>query len=181
MAFIDAHRAEYGVEPICSVLPIAPSTYYEYKARQADPSRLPPRVRRDAVLGGGSGSGTRISGLWRREGLKQLRRERITAARCTVGGWCRVWACRGRCGPVVQDDNSGAIHRRRRSVQRQFEATRPNQLWSRFTYGLGGFVFVAFVIDVFSRRIVGWRSVGLDAHRLVLDALEQALYSRGQG
>lgn len=87
VGFIDMHRDAYGVEPICAQLPIAPSTYYEHKARQADPGRLPRRVRRDAELCG------EIRRVWQENfcvyGVKktwrQLRRERIEAARCTVG------------------------------------------------------------------------------------------------
>jgi len=86
MAFIDAHRAQYGVEPICAQLPIAPSTYYEHKARQADPQRQPVRVRRDAELC------QLIRRVWKenfraygaRKVWRQLKRERIAVARCTV-------------------------------------------------------------------------------------------------
>ena len=86
VAFVDAHRAEYGVESICAELPIAPSTYYEHKARQADPGRLPPRVQRDAELC------TSIQRVWSenfrvygaRKVWRQLRREGVPVARCTV-------------------------------------------------------------------------------------------------
>jgi putative transposase len=185
VAFIDAHRAEYGVEPICRELPIAPSTYYEYKARQADPSRLPPRVQHDAVLCG------EIRRVWDEnfqvygadKVWKQLRRERIAAARCTVERLMSrlgiQGAVRGRsCKTTIPGQSA---ERPADLVQRQFVATRPNQLWvADFTYVAtwAGFVFVAFVIDVFSRRIVGWRVSTSMRADLVLDALEQALYSR---
>jgi transposase InsO family protein len=185
MAFIDAHRDEFGVEPICAQLPIAPSTYYEHKARQADPSRVPPRVQRDAQLSAA------IQRVWEenfraygaRKVWRQLNREQIRVAKCTVERLMR------------RDGLRGVVHGRRRRttipallgerpldrVQRQFIAQHPNELWiADFTFVAtwGGFVYVAFVIDVFARHIVGWR-VSRSMHtELVLDALEQALHSR---
>ena len=99
IAFIDAHRAEYGVESICEQLPIAPSRYYEHKSRQADPSRLPPRVQRDAELSGS------IRRVWEenfrvygaRKVWRQLQREGIPAARCTVE---RLMRRDGQCAVV---------------------------------------------------------------------------------
>jgi len=86
MSFIDAHREEYGVEPICEVVPIAPSTYYEQKARERDPSRLPERARRDAALS------EEIQRVWEenrkvygaRKVWRKLQREGVAVARCTV-------------------------------------------------------------------------------------------------
>jgi transposase InsO family protein len=190
VAFIDAHRAEYGVEPICAELPIAPSTYYAYKARQADPGRLPPRVVRDAALG------TAIRRVWEenfrvygaRKVWKQLQREGVAVARCTVerlmGRLGLQGVVRGRrCRTTLP---ATLAERPLDRVQRQFTATRPNQLWvADLTYVATwvGFVYVAFVIDVFARRIVGWRVTRSLATDLVLDALEQALHARraGQG
>ena len=188
VAFIDAHRAEYGVESICKQLPIAPSTYYEQKSRQADPSRLPPRVRRDAELSGS------IRRVWAenfraygaRKVWRQLRREGIPAARCTVErlmrreGLCGVVRGRKKRTTIPADAAQCPLDR----VQRQFVATRPNELWiADFTYVATwtGFVYVAFVIDVFSRRIVGWRVSRSMQTDLVLDALEQALHARQVG
>ena len=164
VAFIDAHRAEYGVEPICAELPIAPSTYYEHKAREADPGRLPPRVVRDAELC------TSIQRVWHenyrvygaRKVWKQLRREGRPVERCTVERLMRRLGLRGvvrgrRCRTTIPDDRGT---RPPDLVQRRFEATRPNQLWvADLTYVAtwSGFVYVAFVIDAFARRIVGWR------------------------
>lgn len=188
VAFIDAHRAEYGVESICKQLPIAPSTYYEQKSRQADPSRLPPRVRRDAELSGS------IRRVWEenfraygaRKVWRQLRREGIPAARCTIErlmrreGLCGVVRGRKKRTTIPADAAQCPLDR----VQRQFVASRPNELWiADFTYVATwtGFVYVAFVIDVFARCIVGWRVSRSMQTDLVLDALEQALHARQVG
>jgi len=185
VSFIDAHRGAYGVEPICGQLPIAPSTYYEHKARQADPSRLPGRAQRDAVLS------PQIRRVWQenrqvygsRKVWRQLIREGITVARCTVERLMRAQglrgAVRGRQYKTTVPDEAAA--RPADLVQRQFVATRPNQLWvADLTYVSTwmGFVFVAFVIDVFSRMIVGWRVSRSLRTDLALDALEQALHAR---
>jgi len=185
VGFIDAHRATYGVEPICAVLPIAPSTYYEQKARQADPRRQPARVQRDAALG------PEIERVWRshrrvygaKKVWKQLHREAIPVARCTVARLMRALGLRGVVrGRRIRTTIPDALAERPRDlVQRHFHATRPNQLWvADLTYVATwrGFVYVAFVIDVFSRRIVGWRAAGSLRSDLSLDALEQALYDR---
>jgi len=183
--FVDEHREGYGVEPICTVLPIAPSSYYEQKARQADPSRLPERTRRDAVLCEEIervwGENRRLYGA--RKVWRQLHREGIEVARCTVERLMRrldiAGAIRGRKPRTTIPDESAA--RPADLVQRNFTATRPNQLWvADLTYVAtwAGFVYVAFVIDVFSRRIVGWRASRSLRSDLALDALEQALYAR---
>jgi len=185
VAFIDTHRERYGVEPICAMLPIAPSTYYEQKARQADPTRLPARAQRDAVLR------PQIERVWRthrrvygtKKIWKQLGREHIPVARCTVARLMGELGLRGvvrgrRVRTTIPDP---VAERPRDLVQRNFQATRPNQLWvSDLTYVVTwrGFVYVAFVIDVFSRRIVGWRAASSLRSDLALDALEQALYDR---
>ena len=185
LAFIDAHRDHYGVESICKHLPIAPSTYYEHKARQSDPTRLPKRVQRDAELRG------TIRRVWQenfraygaRKVWKQLHREHIPVARCTVERLMRQEGLRGvvrgrRTRTTIPDE---ALEQPLDRVQRCFAASRPDQLWvADFTFVAtwAGFVYVAFVIDVFARRIVGWR-VSRSMHtELVLDALEQALHAR---
>jgi transposase InsO family protein len=185
VTFIDAHRAEYGVEPICAELPIAPSTYYELKARQADPDRQPARVRRDAELV------PEIERVWQenfrvygaRKVWRQLNREGIPVARCTVE---RLMGRQGLSGVVRGRKRRTTIpaeitDRPADRVQRRFTAERPDQLWvADLTYVAtwSGFVYVAFVIDVFARSIVGWR-VSRSLHTdLVLDALEQTLYAR---
>jgi putative transposase len=185
LAFIDAHRDHYGVESICKHVPIAPSTYYEHKARHSDPTRLPKRVQRDAELRG------TIRRVWQenfraygaRKVWKQLHREHIPVARCTVERLMRQEGLRGvvrgrRTRTTIPDE---ALEKPLDRVQRRFVASRPDELWvSDFTFVAtwSGFVYVAFVIDVFARRIVGWR-VSRSMHtELVLDALEQALHAR---
>ncbi|WP_349602995.1 IS3 family transposase [Azospirillum argentinense] len=185
IAFIDAHRAVHGVEPICRVLPIAPSTYYAHAARQADPSKAPARSRSDAVLR------EAIRRVWDvnfqvygvRKVWRQLRREGIDVARCTVARLMKHMglkgATRGKTVRTTISDRAAPCPADR--VNRQFQAPRPNALWlADFTYvsTWQGFVYVAFVIDAFARRIVGWR-VSRTAHAgFVLDALEQALHDR---
>jgi transposase InsO family protein len=185
IAFIDEHRAVHGVEPICRVLPIAPSTYHAHAARRADPGKLPARAQRDATLKSEIRrvyeENFRVYGV--RKVWRQLLREGITVARCTVARLMRTMGLRGVVrGKKVRTTISNAadpcpLDR----VNRQFKAPRPNALWvSDFTYVAtwAGFVYVAFVIDVFARRIVGWR-VSRTAHAgFVLDALEQALHER---
>ena len=186
-AFIDDHREAYGVEPICSVLPIAPSTYYEQRARQADPSRLPARVRRDALLK------VEIKRVWDENRKvygapkvwRQLHREGFPVARCTVERLMRQMGLRGvvrgkKVRTTIPDDVAA---RPADLVERDFTATHPNQLWvADLTYVAtwAGFVYVAFVIDVFSRMIVGWRVSQSLCTDLALDALEQALWARDE-
>ena len=185
VTFIDDHRAAYGVEPICRVLPIAPSTYYEMKARAADPSCLPLRAQRDAAL---RPEITRVYQATRRryggkKVWKALRREGRVVARCTVVRLYKELGLRGVVrGRHVKTTIPDTLAARPLDlVRRNFTATRPNQLWvSDFTYVATwrGFVYVAFVTDAFSRRIVGWRASTSMRSDLALDALEQALYDR---
>ncbi len=185
MSIIDECREEYGVEPICKQLPIAPSTYYEQKAREADPSRLPERTVRDAQLR------TQIERVWKehfgvygaRKVWRQLQREGLEVARCTVErlmhGMGLKGAVRGRTYKTTISDE--ALDRPADLVQRNFSADRPNQLWvADLTYLATwvGFVYVAFISDVFSRKIVGWRVSNSLRSDLALDALEQALHAR---
>ena len=185
IAFIDDHRAVYGVEPICKVLPIAPSTYYAHAARRADPGKQPARARSDAALmveiRRVFEENFRVYGV--RKVWRQLAREGIVAARCTVARLMRLMGLqgvvRGRTVRTTIPDPAAACPLDR--VNRQFKAPRPNALWvSDFTYVAtwAGFVYVAFVIDAYARRIVGWR-VSRTAHAsFVLDALEQAVHER---
>jgi len=185
VTFLNDHRDAYGVESICSVLPIAPSTYYEQQARQADPDRLPARAKRDRVLS------EEILRVWKEnfrvygavKVWKQLGREDIEAARCTVERLMRKLAIQGaiRGKKIKTTVTADSLARPLDLVDRDFKATRPNQLWvSDFTYVATwrGFTYVAFVIDVFARKIVGWRASASMRADLVLDALEQALYDR---
>jgi putative transposase len=184
-AFIDEHREVYGVEPICRVLPIAPSTYHEHAARKANPDRRPARERRDAEL---SHEIRRVFaenfGVYGvRKVWRQLQREGIDVARCTVARLMRQMGLkgvvRGKSIRTTVSDASAPCPRDR--VNRQFNAPRPNALWvSDFTFVAtwSGFVYVAFVIDAFARRIVGWRVSRSARAEFVLDALEQALHGR---
>ena len=183
--FIDAHRGAYGVEPICAVLPIAPSTYHEQQARQRDPTRGPARARRDAALRLAIQQVWEDSGRWygSKKVWKELQREGPPVARCTVVRLYRALGLRG----IVRGRRARTTlpeplaHRPQDLVQRDFTATRPNQLWlADLTYVATwrGFVYVAFVTDAFSRRIVGWRATSTLRTDLALDALEQALYDR---
>ena len=185
VAFIDAHRETYGVEPICAQLPMAPSTYYDTKAREADPSRVPARAQRDAGLRGAITrvwhANRRVYGV--RKVWRQLTREGVVTARCTVARLMRAEGLRGvvRGARVRTTIPDGAADAAQDLVDRDFTATQPNQLWvADFTYVATwrGMVYVAFVIDVFSRRIVGGRASASMRTDLALDALEQALYDR---
>jgi transposase InsO family protein len=185
IGFIDDHREAYGVEPICKLLPIAPSTYHAHAARRSDPARLPARARRDVVLA------TDIQRVFDanfgvygvRKVWRQLGREGKKVARCTVARLMRRMGLQGvvRGREVRTTVSNPAVVCPLDRVNRQFHAPRPNALWlSDFTYVATwqGFVYVAFVIDAFARRIVGWR-VSRTAHAsFVLDALEQALHER---
>ena len=184
--FIDEQRDRYGVESICRMLPIAPSTYYEHKAQQRDPERRSDRAKRDdrlcvdiervhrenySVYG--------VPKVWR-----QMNREGTVVARCTVARLMRRLGLRG----VVRGKKTRTTipaegtDRPRDLVERDFTARRPNELWvADLTYVATwrGFAYVAFVIDVYSRAIVGWRVWSSLRTDLALDALEQALYDRG--
>jgi len=185
VTYIDDYRDRFGVEPICAVLPIAPSTYYASKTRHRDPDRRSARAKRD------DGLKPEIQRVWDdnfrvygvRKVWRQLKREGFEVARCTVA---RLMRDLGLCGVVrgrkvkttVPDE---LLDRPLDRVNRQFNVVRPNALWvADLTYVATwrGFVYVAFVIDAFARRIVGWRVSSSLRTGLALDALEQALYDR---
>jgi len=185
IAFIDEQRVLHGVEPLCRQLPIAPSTYYEHKAREREPDRHTARYQRDQWLK------PEVQRVWDenmqvygvRKVWLQLNRESIKVARCTVERLMNQLGIQGairgkKCWTTISD---ATLHLPADLVDRQFFAVRPNQLWvADITYVTtwSGFVYVAFVIDVFSRYIVGWRVSRSLQTDLVLDALEQALWSR---
>ena len=185
IAFIDDHRQAHGVEPICRVLPIALSTYHAHVAKRVDPSRLSARDRRDAALKEEVRrvfeANFRVYGV--RKVWRQLQREGFDVARCTVARLMRAMGLEGiiRGKPIRTTVSDKAAPCPLDHVNRQFHAPAPNMLWvSDFTYVATwtGFVYVAFVIDTYARRIVGWR-VSRTAHAsFVLDALEQALHDR---
>src|SRR3954466_5176916 len=185
IAFIDDHRTAYGVEPICRVLPIAPSTYYAYAAKRADPGKLSARASRDVALQADIrrvwDANFQVYGV--RKVWRQLQREAIAAPRCQVARLMKhmglAGAVRGKTVKTTHSDKSTPCPLDR--VNRQFRAPAPNALWvADFTYVATwqGFVYVAFVIDAFARRIVGWRVSRTARASFVLDALEQALHDR---
>jgi putative transposase len=185
IAFIDDHREAYGVEPICKVLPIAPSTYHEHAAKRADPAKLSARAKRDVSLKVEVrrvfAENFEVYGV--RKVRRQLRREGFDIARYTVERLMRGMGLRGvtRGKPVRTTVSDKAAPCPLDHVKRQFRAPRPNVLWvSDFTYVATwqGFVYVAFVIDTFARRIVGWRASRTAHTGFVLDALEQELHDR---
>jgi putative transposase len=184
-AYIDQHRDTYGVEPICKVLQVAPSAYRRHAARQRNPELRSARAKRDEQLM------PHIERVWQanlqvygaEKVWKQMNREDIAVARCTVERLMRCLGLEGvRRGKTVRTtipDTSVPCPLDR--VNRQFQADRPNQLWvSDFTYvsTWQGWLYVAFIVDVFARRIVGWRVSTNMTTDFVLDALEQALYDR---
>jgi len=184
VGFIDEHRAELGVEPICRALQMAPSTYYAAKRREVEPSA---RARRDAVLM------PILLALW--------------LANRKVYGAHKLWRAARRAGHEVGRDQvarlmrelgiEGISRRRKRIfttiadpdavrapdlVNRNFKAAEPNQLWvTDLTYvpTRSGMAYVCFIVDAFSRRIVGWRVATNMKTDMVLDALEMARRSRG--
>ena len=187
MEFIDTHREGYGVEPICREVQVAPSTYYEHKRIEAHPAEQSTRRKRDHDLT------VEIERVWKenrcvygvRKVWRQLKRESFPVARCTVQRLMKrlgiQGAVRGRRCKTTFSDLAAASPQD--LVKRQFTASRPNQLWvADFTYVATwtGFVYVAFVTDVFSRKIVGWRAAKSMNAQLPLDALDQALWARAQ-
>src|SRR5262249_509955 len=173
-----------GVEPICKVLPIAPSTYHAHVAKRGDPAKLSARARQDAALKievrrvfNQNFSVYGVRKVWR-----QLKREGFDVARCTVSRLRRDMGLGGvsRGKSVRTTISEKAAPCRLDHVNRQFKASRPNVLWlSDFTYVATwtGFVYVAFVIDAYARRIVGWRASRTAHAGFVLDAFEPALHN----
>jgi len=184
-AFIDEHRERFGVEPICAELPIAPSTYYEHKRREAEPERCSARSRRDNALR------PQIRRVWEsnfgvygaRKVWRQLQREGVEVARCTVERLMRLEGLKGvvrgeKKRTTIPDEDAA---RPADLVDRSFGADAPDRLWlADLTYvpTWSGFAYAAFVVDAFSRFIVGWRVSNSLRTDLALDALEQALWAR---
>ncbi|HXF06927.1 MAG TPA: IS3 family transposase [Candidatus Acidoferrales bacterium] len=183
--FIDQYRDSFGVEPICQVLQMAPSCYWRHAARQRNPQLRSARAQR---AGGLTADVQRVwHANWQVYGADkvwlQMNREGIRVARCTVERLMKRLGLQGaRRGKKVRTTvpNASAPCPLDR-VNRVFKAERPNQLWvSDFTYvsTWQGWLYVALVIDVYARRIVGWRVSRTMQTDFVLDALEQALYER---
>jgi transposase InsO family protein len=188
IAFIEEHRDDIGVEPICRHLPIAPSTFYDHMAKRANPDLLSDRAKRDTVLR------SEIERVWEqnykvygvRKVWHQLRREGFDVARCTVARLMKdlglEGVIRGKKARTTIPDKAQPCPLDK--VNRQFRAPAPDMLWvSDFTYVATwqGFVYVAFVIDAFARRVVGWRVSRTANAGFVLDALEQAVHQRQPG
>ena len=185
VSFIDDHRDVYGIEPICRVLPIAPSTYHAHAARRLDPATAPPRVHRDEelrhMIRRVFEENFRVYGV--RKVWRQMNREGIPVARCTVERLMKQEGLQGvvRGRPIRTTISDKVTPCPRDLVNRQFRAPGPNRLRvSDFTCVTtwAGFVCVAFVIDVFARRIVGWRASRTAHATFVLDALDRALHAR---
>jgi putative transposase len=182
ITYIDRHKDRYGVEPICRVLPIAPSTYHAARrwppsARRRRDEQLKIEIRRVHAEHFGVYGARKV---WR-----QLHREGITAARCTVERLMGELHLEGvRRGKPHKTTTPDAAARPADLVERDFSAQRPNQLWvADLTYVAtwSGFVYVAFVIDAFSRFIVGWQASRSLPTDLALDALEMAIWRRRGG
>jgi putative transposase len=177
IAYIDANRDRFGVEPICQVLPIAPSTYYQHRkrrpsARAVRDAALPVEIRRVHAENFGVYGARKV---WR-----QLHREGMSVARCTVERLMGELGLEGvgRGKPHKTTTPEAADARPPDLVERDFSASRPSQLWvADLTYvaSWSGFVYVAFVIDAFSRFIVGWQASRSLRTDLALDALEMAI------
>jgi transposase InsO family protein len=184
-ALVDEYREQFGVEPICRVLQIAPSGYWRHAAQKRNPAQRSARAQRDEKLMHDIRqvweANLRVYGadkVWR-----QLKRDGMPVARCTVERLMGRMGIQGvrRGKTVCTTVANPAVPCPLDRVNRQFKAERPNQLWvSDFTYvsTWQGWLYVAFVIDVFARRIVGWRVSSTMHTDFVLDALEQALHAR---
>ncbi|QJR02824.1 IS3 family transposase [Sphingobium yanoikuyae] len=185
MAFIDVHREDLGIEPICRELAIAPSSYHEHAARRADPGRRPARAQRDDEIREQIKRVHEASfGLYgTRKVWHQMRREGIMVAKCTVERLMRAMGLAGvhRGKKTITTISNPKAPCPLDKVNRAFSVSRPNALWVvDFTYvhTWAGFVYVAFVIDAFARRIVGWKVSTSATASFVLDALEQAIHAR---
>lgn len=184
-SFIDQYRDRFGVEPLCRLFKVATSAWYRHAARKKNPELRCQREKQDDLLV------AEIQRVWdenqqvygAEKVWKALNREGIRVARCTVERLMKRLRLRGvrRGKRVVTTSPYLVVKTPGDLVKRHFRASHPNQLWvSDFTYvsTWQGFVYVAFVIDVFARRIVGWKASRSMTSEFVLDALEQALYDR---
>ncbi|TSB23223.1 IS3 family transposase [Psychrobacter sp. YGAH215] len=185
VTFIDDHKQKYGIEPICRVLPIAPSTYYRTKDLESYPEKRSFRQQHDDYYI------SEIKRIWQdskcrygvRKVWQQMKADGISVARCTVERLMRehglqgVWRGKGKITTNSRDDQKRAYD----LVNRNFNARQPNQLWvADFTYikTTSGWVYTAFIIDVFARAIVGWKVSDRMNTDMVMAALNQAIADR---
>jgi transposase InsO family protein len=180
IAYIDANRDRFGVEPICQLLPIAPSTYYAASRRPAS-ARAVRDTKLKAEIARVHAEHFGVYGA--RKVWRQLHREGISVARCTVERLMGELGLEGvrRGKPHKTTTPAPSAARPTDRVERNFSATRPNQLWvADLTYVAtwSGFVYVAFIIDAFSRFLVGWQASRSLRTDLALDALEMAIWRR---
>jgi len=196
IAFIEKHREVFGVEPICRVLQIAPATFHRHAAVARNPELASNRARQDAVdLEKIKAAHDKSRGRYgARKVWHQLRRDGHDIARCTVERLMHLHGLqgvvRGRKKTTIPDPAQPCPDDK---VNRQFVAAMPNQLWGEPLYAIGsrtmasdftyvstwaGMVYVAFIIDVFARKIVGWRVSTSMTTGFVLDALNQAICQR---
>jgi transposase InsO family protein len=185
IAFIGEHRDDFGVGSICKVLPVAPSSYYAHVAVSRDPKRASNRARQDAAdsedirrVHEQSGGRYGARKIWH-----QLRREGKDVARCTIERLMKAMGLQGivRGKKVITTNPDTSRKCPDDKVNREFVARQPNQLWvSDFTYvsTWQGMTYVAFIVDVFARKIVGWRVSTSMTTAFVLDALNQAICQR---
>jgi putative transposase len=180
IVYIDRHKDRFGVEPICRVLPIAPSTYYAASRRPASARAVRDRQLKAEIA---RVHADHFGVYGARKVWRQLHREGIAVARCTVerlmGELGLEGVRRGKAHKTTTPDTAAA--RPADLVERDFSAARPNQLWvADLTYvaSWSGFVYVALVIDAFSRFIVGWQAARSLRTDLALDALEMAIWRR---
>lgn len=179
------HVENYGIEPMCRVLQIAPSTWHEHVRRRANPDLRSTRAKEDERLSKeiirahkkhfGVYGAKKVWLQLNREGFK-VGRDRVARLMARLG---LEGVVRGKVVRTTRPDKAAACPFD--LVNRQFHAPAPNMLWvSDFTYvsTWTGMVYVAFVIDVFARRIVGWRVSRTQTASFVLDALKQALHAR---
>lgn len=185
--FIDTHRQKWGIGPICTVLKddldlrIAPSTYHAHKTRQPSAREIRDGEMKEKIMTIHAHKRMKVYGI--RKIHAQLNRTGTQVARCTIERLCRDLGIRGTVRGRFPRTTRPAPETRLPGdlVNREFTAARPNELWvADFTYvkTLTGWVYVSFILDVFSRRIVGWKASERMYTSLALDALHQALFAR---
>ncbi|MFV2180018.1 IS3 family transposase, partial [Actinomadura sp. LOL_016] len=180
---MDAHRDRFGAEPICRVLDITPSTYWAAKKRESEPSARAVRDERlkEEIQRVWNGTGRQVYGA--RKVWAQLNREGVDVARCTVERLMRELGLAGACAARKRPRTTmAAADRPGDLLERDFTTGAPDRAWvADITYvgTAAGWVYTAFVLDLFSRRIVGWQVTDHLGADLALDALEMAIWSRG--